>query len=316
LAFSRKQVLQPRVLQLNLEIQQMEQMLKRLIGEDVELETQLGEGLPPILVDPGQIQQILMNLAGNARDAMPHGGRLSIRTSAVHINARDRVPALGGLEGACVKLSVRDNGSGMPPEVFSHLFEPFFTTKEAGHGTGLGLATVYGIVRQSGGGILVESLPGQGTAFDLYFPASKKSEVPAQGAPPPEAAGGQETILLVEDEAQIREVLKRSLSLKGYTVYEASQGAAALELFKKFGSSIDLIITDMIMPQMGGKELTLAIRRERPDARILFMSGYTDQHTMKNGLLTDRSFFLQKPFNISDLLAKVRDLLENRKLAA
>ena len=302
LAFSRKQVLQFSVFQPNKIITNIEKMLRRVIGEDIELILHLDGSLGNIRADPGQLEQILMNLSVNARDAMPGGGQLTIETAQA-----EGVSHEGGTHAM---LCVRDNGCGMDPAVQAHLFEPFFTTKAQGKGTGLGLATVYGIVQQSGGTIDVDSVPGKGTAFRIYFPIVREAvEKIAAAVTAPSVEGGTETILIVEDESHIRTLLRRVLSQKGYTLLEASQGEEALALCKKY-KAIDLIITDMVMPQMGGEKLVEALRKTGTNVKILFMSGYTGAAAMEHGLLKDGSTYLQKPFDVNTLISTVRQSLD------
>jgi signal transduction histidine kinase/CheY-like chemotaxis protein/HAMP domain-containing protein len=308
LAFSRKQVLQPRVLNLNEVVTGMEKMLRRLIGENIELQTHLDPELAATLADPTQIEQVILNLSVNARDAMPNGGRLRIVTANVIVT--DTHPHLE--PGAYVALSVMDNGIGMPPEVQAHLFEPFFTTKGLGKGTGLGLATCYGIVKQSGGDIRVISQPGRGTVVNVYLPQVHTDARVAGGAPAaPELPRGRETVLLVEDEPALRELAGCVLRDCGYTVLEAANGREALELFERPKTpTIQLLVTDVIMPHMGGQELANRIRAARPDCRVLFISGYTDDALAPHGLSTDGFAFLEKPFSPVGLAQKVRAVLD------
>ena len=312
LAFSRKQVLQPRILDLNAVVDETQKMLQRLIGEDVQLVTVLDETLGPVKADPGQIGQILMNLAVNARDAMPRGGRLTIETGNVGLDESYARQHAGVEPGRYVMLAVSDTGHGMTPEVRSRLFEPFFTTKEPGKGTGLGLATVYGIVKQSGGHIFVYSEPGHGTSFKVYLPRTDAVEV---AAPLPEPTAGQlprgwETILLVEDETSLRELIRECLEDTGYAVLEAQHGTEALELCERYEGPIHLLVTDVVMPRMGGRELGERIRALRPDLRVLYMSGYTDDAVVLHGVLAEDMAFLQKPFTVEALALKVRELLD------
>jgi two-component system cell cycle sensor histidine kinase/response regulator CckA len=311
LAFSRKQVLQPRILDLNAVVGEVEKMLRRLIGEDVQLVTILDEHLGSVKADPGQVEQILMNLAVNARDAMPRGGRLTIETSNVDLD-RTYARLHPGVEpGLYALLAVSDTGHGMTPEVRARAFEPFFTTKEAGKGTGLGLATVHGIVKQSGGHIWLYSEPGQGTSFKIYLPRIDEPEEPAE-TPVPEAPlpRGTETILLVEDEASLRELVRECLEATGYTVLEARHGAEAIAICEGQSSTIGLVITDVVMPGMSGRELAEQLRGSRPDIQVLYMSGYTDDAVVVHGVMSAEMAFIQKPFTAAALARKVRELLD------
>jgi hypothetical protein len=308
LAFSRKQVLQLRILNLNVVVEETEKMLRRLIGEDVQLSTVFDDRLDPVQADFGQMQQVLMNLALNARDAMPRGGRLTIETGNLVLDETNARQHAGVEPGRFVVLAVRDTGHGMSADTLRHIFEPFFTTKAPGKGTGPGLATVHGIVKQSGGHIGVQSEPGHGTTFKIYL---RRADSSAEEAPPAPAATdlsrGSETVLLVEDEASVRELMRECLAALGYTVLEASGGAAALELSQAHGAPIHLLVTDMVMPDMGGRELAERLLASRPEARVLYISGYTD---MGHGALTEDMAFLQKPFTIEGLSRKVREVLD------
>ena len=312
LAFSRKQVLQPRILDLNAVVGETETMLRRLIGEDIQLVTVLADRLSPVRADPGQMDQVLMNLAVNARDAMPRGGRLTIETGNVALDHTYARHHAGVEPGQYVMLAVSDTGHGMTPEVRARSFEPFFTTKAMGKGTGLGLATVHGIVRQSGGHIWLYSEPGHGTTFKIYLP---RTEAPgaAVGAPAPAEADlptGSETILLVEDEASLRELVGECLEASGYKVVEASHGMAALEAGERHRGRIDLLLTDVVMPGMSGRELAERLRGSRPEIRTLYMSGYTDDAVVLHGILAEDMAFLQKPFTAADLARRVRAVLD------
>lgn len=311
LAFSRQQVLQPRIADLTEIVTNLEKMLRRLIGEDVELITNASADLESVLVDPGQIEQVIMNLAVNSRDAMPNGGRITIETANVtldHAATRE----LGGLDpGEYVMLALSDNGSGMDKLTKQRIFEPFFTTKQKG--TGLGLSTVFGIVQQSHGAIAVDSEPGKGAAFRIYFPMlsadSDRTETPE-----PAALGslaGTETILLVEDEEIVRKLVRTVLKRYGYNVIDAANGDEALALCKKHTDKIDLLLTDMVMPRMNGPEVAMRVKEMRPDAKILFMSGYTelDGPIIHEGILDSEVAFIQKPMNPQALAAKVRQVL-------
>jgi hypothetical protein len=314
LAFSRKQVLQPRVLDLNAVVADVEKMLRRLIGEDVQLVTGLDDRVGLVRADPGQVEQVLMNLAVNARDAMPRGGRLTIETANHDIDeAYARLhPEVAA--GRYVMLAVSDTGEGMTPEVQARIFEPFFTTKEVGKGTGLGLATVHGIVRQSGGHVWVYSEVGTGTVFKVLLPRVIESVTDAAPAAAEPAAQpmGSETILVVEDEAGLRGLIRESLEESGYTVLEAGDGLAALAASQRYGGTVHLLMTDTVMPGMGGHELADRLGRERPGMAVLFTSGYTDDAVVRQAA-AEGTGFLQKPFTLETLARTVRDLLDRRR---
>jgi PAS domain S-box-containing protein len=311
LAFSRKQVLQPRVLDLNTVVRSLDRMLQRLIGEDVMLELVLEPALHAVRADPGQIEQVIMNLAVNARDAMPKGGRLRIETANVVLDEAFARTHAGAVAGSYVFLRMSDTGVGMDAQTQSHLFEPFFTTKEAGKGTGLGLATVYGIVKQSGGYIWVDSESGRGASFTIYLPtvdaAVETPGVPAHVTP---QAGGRETVLLVEDDAAVRVVATRALTEKGYRVLSAADGQSALELARGNLAVIQLLITDIVMPGMTGPDLAAGLRAERRDLPVIYMSGYTADTAVLHRILEAGVPFLQKPFTPVGLALKVREVLD------
>jgi len=310
LVFSRKQVVQPRVLGLNRVIDDMRNMLQRLIGEDIELSATLAPNLGHIKIDPGHIEQILMNLSVNARDAMPRGGRLVLQTSMDVLSAEDIIKHPTVKPGRYTVLSVTDTGCGMNADTQAHLFEPFFTTKEQGKGTGLGLATVYAIVRQGGGYIDVQSSPGQGSLFKIFLPVTDEPVEPIAPAPAvPPSLNGKETVLVVEDEEVIRNLAQRVLSEKGYRVLEARHGVEALDLCEHHTGPIDLVLTDMVMPQMGGRQFVDSFTQKNPGAKILYMSGYTDRMAEERGFLKEGMNFLQKPFTPQDLVIRVRELL-------
>lgn len=311
LAFSRKQMLAPTILDLNDLVTNLNKMLGRLIGEDIRLALVLQTGLWPVTADPGQIEQVIMNLVLNARDAMPTGGMLTLETGNVQLDDTFATTHPEAPLGPCVILAVTDTGHGMDGPTQTRIFEPFFTTKELGQGTGLGLATVYGIVKQSGGDILVYSEPGRGTTFKIYLPAHKTT-ANALVAPQaePVSRGGRETILLVEDEEIVRDLVRRALQDKGYTMLEARQGHEALSLSRQYQGPIDLLLTDVVMPQMSGRELAEQLKVERPELKVLFMSGYTDDAVVRHGLLTAEVEFLPKPFSPSRLASKVREILD------
>ncbi|HEX4627818.1 MAG TPA: PAS domain S-box protein [Gemmatimonadales bacterium] len=311
LAFSRRQVLAPKVLELNAVVATMYRMLRRLLGEDIELATTLDPGAGAVNADPGQLEQVLLNLAVNARDAMPTGGRLTVETqhltlTAEHVERRHRLPP-----GDYVCLAVTDTGAGMDEATQAHLFEPFFTTKEVGKGTGLGLATVYGIVKQSGGYVWVYSEVGHGTTVKVYLPRVEGATETAPLVPAPQVVrGGTETVLLVEDAAPVRSLARKSLAARGYTVLDAADGPSALALATSHGGAIDLLVTDVVMPGMGGRELAERLAAVRPQMKVLYTSGYTDDAMVRQGVLTAGVAFLQKPFIPDTLARKVRDVLD------
>ncbi len=310
LAFSRKQVLQPKVLDLNSVVHEMDRMLRRLIGEDIDIRTVLAVDLGNVKADPGQIEQVLMNLAVNARDAMPDGGSLTIETHNVELgeNYTRKHPPLE--PGAYVMIAVSDSGCGMSQELQSRIFEPFFTTKEKGKGTGLGLATVYGIVQQSGGSISVYSEPGEGTTFKVFLPRvgepASVCEAPAEKS---NELRGSETVLLVEDEEAVRNMASEILHSNGYHVLGAGNGHEALKVSEQHAGAIQLMVTDVVMPQLGGRELAEKLASKRPEMRVLYMSGYTDDAIVHHGVLDGRAAFLEKPFTPDALALKIREVL-------
>ena len=310
LAFSRQQVLTPKVVDLNACIASMDKMLRRVIGEDIELRSVPAPRLGRVKVDPGQIEQVILNLVVNARDAMPLGGTLTIETGNAYIDEAYAADHPGVTPGPHVLLAVTDTGTGMDKATQARIFEPFFTTKEIGKGTGLGLSTVFGIVRQSGGTIWLYSEPGLGATFKLYFP-----ETDAEGLPEPDhaalepSAPGTETILLIEDEEQVRAVARSILTRHGYEVLVAATPADALRLSAEFPGTIHLILTDVVMPRLSGRALAEQLCEVRPDARVLFMSGYTDDTVVRHGGLDADSAFLQKPLTPDVLVRKVREVL-------
>jgi two-component system, cell cycle sensor histidine kinase and response regulator CckA len=311
LAFSRKQVISPRVLDLNAVLQEVDRMLPRLIGEDVQLSIVQGANLATVKADPGQMEQVIMNLCVNARDAMPRGGKLRIETDTVSIDS-DTARRIGASSpGTFVMLSVTDNGAGMDAQTQSRIFEPFFTTKEKGKGTGLGLATVYGIVKQSGGYITVESELGRGSRFDVYLPAierSADSKTPIVATELP--SRGSETVLLVEDEDAVRSLVREVLRARGYRVLEAQKSAEALEICNTHPGPIDLLVTDVVLPQISGRALAQQLNPARPEMKVLYISGYTDDKMLQHGI--PGAAFLQKPFS-SDVLARtVRNMLDSK----
>jgi len=308
LAFSRRQLLQPKVLSLNALVTELEPMLGRLAGPAVTIETELDPALGSVLVDPARLEQVLVNLVVNAREAMPEGGRIRISSA----NSRDE--AGPGQRGGGVRpqehvsLWVSDTGIGMDAATQSRIFEPFFTTKPPGSGIGLGLSTAYGIVEQSGGNITVDSAPGEGATFGIHFPRYVGTETPEPVQPP--AAAGKETLLLVEDEAPVRESVRRLLEWHGYTVIEARSGADALQIYEGDQEGIDLVLTDLIMPGMGGHELVERLRTRHPELRVLFMSGYADKAVTSNGAVRKGTAYLEKPFSVELLMQRLREVLE------
>jgi len=312
LAFSRKQVLQPSILDLNTVVGEMEKMLRRLIGEDIQLVTIFDERLQRVQADPGQIEQVLMNLAVNARDAMPRGGRLTIETANVDLDAAYSRSRPGATPGPHVMLAVSDTGHGMDSEVLGHIFEPFFTTKAPGKGTGLGLATVHGIVKQSGGHIFVYSEPEHGTTFKVYLPCLEEAEAIVETTPVPEAGPehGSETVLLVEDEESLRSIVREILEASGYTVIEARHAGHALEIAEGHPAPIHLLMTDVVMPGMSGSELVVRLAASHAETRVLYMSGYTNDAVVLHGVLAAEVAFLQKPFTAEALARKVREVLD------
>ncbi len=310
LAFSRKQVLQPRVLDLNEIVREMDRILQRLIGEHIELRTVLGADLGRVRADPGQIEQVILNLAVNARDAMPEGGRLTIETGSVELDAAYAREHVGVQPGPHVMLAVSDTGVGMDAQTQARIFEPFFTTKEAGRGTGLGLATVYGIVQQSGGHIRVYSEPGRGATFKVYLPrVDAAAEVPAPTEAPVTPLRGTETVLLVEDEDEVRALARESLEGFGYTVLEAQSPEEALRAFQTHPGPIHLLLTDVVMPKMSGRSLADRLVAARPGLKVVFMSGYTSNAIVHHGVLDEGTAFVQKPFTPGALARKVREVL-------
>ena len=313
LAFSRKQILQPRVIDFNAIVTGMDKMLRRLIGEDIDLVTYCSEELGLVKADPGQVEHILMNLAVNARDAMPHGGKLTIETADVFLDEAYAQTHAEVTPGPYVMIAVTDNGVGMDGDKLAHIFEPFFTTKASGKGTGLGLAMVYGIVKQSGGHIWVYSEPGRGTTFKVYFPRVAEGQSPAALRPSREllkAPGGWETILLVEDDAALRGLMSKALRRYGYQVWEAANGQEAISICDREKGPIHLLLTDVVMPQMGGGELAERMALLRPEMKVLFMSGYTTNAIVHYGVLDEGINFVQKPVKVLSLLQKVREVLE------
>jgi PAS domain S-box-containing protein len=311
LAYSRRQMLQPEVLDLNVVVADMDRMLRRLIGEHISLATVLAPDLGRVRADPNQIEQVLVNLVVNARDAMPNGGKLTIETANAELDDSFTQRHLGAVAGSYVMVAVTDSGAGMDASVRAHLFEPFFTTKEVGKGTGLGLATVYGIVKQSGGYISVYSEPSIGSSFKVYLPrietAPHSTFTPAKSRP----AYGSETILVVEDEPAVLALSRRALEAHGYVVLAASDGHDALRVVERHGGTIHLLVTDVVMPGLSGRQLADSLAARRPGIRVLFMSGYPGDAVVQHGGLPTGSAFLQKPFSPDGLARKVRDVLDS-----
>jgi PAS domain S-box-containing protein len=312
LAFSRREQTVPRRVDVNASVSDMGSMLRRVIAEHITLTTDLRPGLGPVLVDPGQIEQVILNLVVNARDAMPKGGTLTIRTAERDVSRRELPPDAEGPPGRYVVLAVGDTGHGMDAETKARIFEPFFTTKEVGKGTGLGLATAYGIVKQAKGWLAVDSRPGAGSTFRLFLPRAEgevDSAEPAAEAPP---QVGTETILLVEDEQALKVLAKRALESAGYTVLACPEGRAALEASRYFTGPIDMLITDLVMPLMNGRQLAALLRQERPGMKVLLMSGYTDSVLANLSGPIPGEEMLDKPFVPSELTRKVREMLDRR----
>ena len=327
LAFSRKQVLSPKALNLNLLVGEMDKMLRRLIREDVELVTVLEPNLGQVRADPGQMEQVILNLALNARDAMPGGGQVSLETANVELEGTYARGELFLVPGSYVMISVSDTGMGMDEEVKAHLFEPFFTTKEGGKGQGLGLSAVYGIVKQSGGTIAVESEKGRGTTFKVFLPRVDKEAVPAFTAAPSEFLKGVETVLLVEDEEAVRTLVREILLMHGYNVLEARQGGEAILISQRHDGPIHLLLTDIVMANMSGKELAEHLKPLRPEMRVLFISGYSEESVLtgpggfkpgfpaepgREGASAYTDAFLAKPFTPKTLATKVREVLDGK----
>lgn len=310
LAFSRKQLLELKIVDLNSIVSDMERLLRPLIGETIELVTRLQPGLGRTRADSGQIEQVIMNLVVNAKDAMPEGGRITIQTANAELDESYRREHTYILPGAYVMLSVSDNGCGMDKETQSRIFEPFFTTKEKGKGTGLGLSTVYGIVKQSGGYIFAESSVGRGTTFRIYLPKVEGAEeTKGKSLAAPADLRGWETVLLVEDEESVRQLVRETLEQRGYHVIEAKSGEEALQAAADGAKPIHLLITDIVMPGISGKDLATQLLASRPGTRVLFLSGYTEDALVPEGALDSGKAFLQKPFTLQHLARKVRELL-------
>ena len=310
MAFSRKQLLVPRVLDLNTVVAEMGALVKRLIGSNIEFVTELAPDLAPVKADPTQIGQVFLNLAANARDAMPKGGRLVVTTSNVVLDESTTRDYPDVAPGRYALLAIADNGVGMGEAVLAHIFEPFFTTKAVGRGTGLGLATVYGIVKQSGGHVAVASRPGEGTLFRIYLPTVEAAAAPAATPDRAPTKRGDETILLVEDEDTVREMMKLVLKSNGYEVLEAEDGAVALEIARAHPGTIHLLMTDLMMPRLSGRELADRLVAEKRVGRVLFMSGYTEDVLARQDVASSSADFLHKPFTLDGLTAKIREVLD------
>lgn len=312
LAFSRRQVLQPKVIDVNTVLQEMMQMLRTLAGDNIELLVRPCQGLGTIRVDPGQLEQVILNLAVNARDAMPEGGRIIIEPSNIDLGPQEiGERQFDAVPGRYIQVVVADTGTGIDPAVLSRIFEPFFTTKPKGKGTGLGLSTVYGVVKQSGGLISVVSELGRGTTFTMFFPRIEGSVTREHGEDRDVAKQrGTENILVVEDEPGVRALVRDTLRSRGYRVLEANDGMEALLLVSQYRDAIDLLLTDIVMPQMGGRELAEHLLGQSPDLKVLFMSGYTDDEILKHGVVAARVEFIQKPFTPYALANRVRGVLD------
>jgi two-component system, cell cycle sensor histidine kinase and response regulator CckA len=315
LAFSRKQLLAPKVLSLNSVVQDVTKLLRRLIGEDVELRLLLDPHLGQLRADPGQLGQVLLNLAVNARDAMPRGGVLTIKTANVEVHQHHRSVLVAAPPGRYLMLEVADTGCGMDEATRARIFEPFFTTKEDGKGTGLGLSTVYGIVTQSDGHIEVASEPGRGAAFRLYFPIADEATTGRSTSDPLPVLTGSETVLLVEDETAVRELVRFTLEAQGYHLLEARNGDEAFQLALQHAGEIHLLVTDLVMPGMGGRQLAERLKVGRRTTRVLYVSGYTGDVMLRyGGSHGDAALLLQKPFTPRDLLVRVRQVLDRPAL--
>ncbi len=310
LAFSRRQVLHPKILDLNEIVAAMETMLHRIIGDDVSVGIRLATDLSPVEADRAQIERVIMNLAANARDAMPHGGALTIETANVDVDEQQVFSHGEGATGPHVLLAVSDTGTGMDEEIVSHLFEPFFTTKAPGAGTGLGLATVFGVVKQSGGGIYVYSEPGRGSTFKIYLPVAAVRPDSAEAAAEAYDDRGSETIMLVEDDESVRELVRLMLEGNGYRVLTVPDADEAARVCTEHPTGVDLLLTDVMMPEVNGRVLAERLGALAPEMRILFMSGYSDEAVHRHGVLGAQSAFLEKPFSERTLARKVREVLD------
>jgi CheY-like chemotaxis protein len=316
LAFSRQQVLEPVILNLNTLMSDMEKMLPRLIGEDIHLDLNLDPAISQVQADPGQIEQVVMNLAVNARDAMPDGGNLTIETANMELDEAFEQEHEGSVRGCYVKLSVTDTGTGMDPETQAQIFEPFFTTKDRDKGTGLGLATVYGIVKQSHGYVAVESVVGKGTSFHIYLPRVEQPVAATlKSNPKPLAVRGSETILLAEDAEPLRKLANMFLRDNGYHVLAAADGPEAEALAAQYAGPIHLLLTDVVMPGINGRVLAEHLAPGHPAMKVLYMSGYTDNFIAGHGVLDEGMYLLHKPFTEEALIRKVREVLDAERSA-
>jgi signal transduction histidine kinase len=316
LAFSRRQPMETRTVRINALVLQMEKLLRRLIGEDIELITIAAAAPDAVTADPGRLEQVIMNLVVNARDAMPKGGKLTIETGSAQFNDALAAQQLGVAPGSYVTVAIADTGVGMDQDTQSHLFEPFFTTKIPGRGTGLGLATAYGIIRQSGGAIRIQSELGVGTTARIYLPGAAGQEAAPDTQPTMTPLSGGETILLVEDEARVRKLMMSVLVGRGYRVLEATRGEEAIRLCKQNRGAIDLAVVDVVMPEMSGPDLMKELARICRNLRVLYISGYTEEAMVHHGIPESGAAFLQKPFVPDQLARKVREVLDNRHQAA
>jgi CheY-like chemotaxis protein len=311
LAFSRKQVLAPQVLDLNALVRESAKMLRRLIGADIDLDCALDPALGRIKADPGQIEQVVMNLVVNARDAMPTGGKLTIETHNVELGLDYCMAHLGVEPGSYVQVAVTDTGVGMDAATQARIFEPFFTTKDPGKGTGLGLSTVHGIVRQTGGHLQVYSELGRGTTFKIYLPLlAEDASTSMTASVTLDVPRGNETLLLAEDDDAIRNLVRIALESCGYTVLVAADGEDALKVSSAYKSPVDLLVTDVVMPRMSGRELVERLSKTRPAIRVLYVSGYTDDAIVRHGVVAEGVAFLNKPFTPTTLARKVREVLD------
>jgi len=310
LAFSRRQILEMKVINLNIIVSDLEKMLKRIIGEDLGLTTILADDLGLVKVDPGQIEQVVMNLAVNAKDAMPQGGKLILETANAELDEEYVCSHAGMTPGAYIMFSITDTGTGMTKEVREQIFDPFFTTKEKGKGTGLGLSTVYGIVKQSGGDIYVYSEPNKGTTFKIYLPRVFEPSEELKREAGEELPRGTETVLVVEDDGSVREVAVNILRMQGYKVLEATGGEEALIICEKEKNPIHLILTDILMPHMTGPQLIRQLKQVRQDLKVLYMTGYTDESVVHQGILEKGVKLIHKPFTIKKMARKVREVLD------
>jgi PAS domain S-box-containing protein len=306
LAFSRQQVLAAKILNVNTVIADTESLLRRLVGEDIELTAVLDSAVRPVRIDPGHLMQILMNMSVNARDAMPVGGRLTIETRDVQLDPSYVAARPGIAPGRYALMAISDTGTGMTRDIVSRIFDPFFTTKGVGKGTGLGLAVVHGIVEQGGGRIDVDSEPGKGTTFRIYLPVTEQTQQPAAAAPPEPAPSVKGTILLVEDDDQVRRLTARGLQQHGFTVIQARNGIEALRDFRMDDIKPDLLITDVVMPGINGRELAAALRRQASDLRVIYISGYTDDALVRSGIRQNEVVFVQKPYTLGDIISHIR----------